>query len=61
MRCYGFDPFKYRPKAQSTVAALRAEAAAANVNVEITSMGRRKADGNMMADLLKSAAQGAKS
>ncbi len=61
MRCYGFDPFKYRPKELSTVAALRAEAAAANVNVEITSMGRRKADGNMMADLLKSAAQGAKS
>ena len=59
MRCYNFDPFKYRPKEKSTVAALRAEAA--DVDIEIKSMGRRKAEGNMMADLLKNAAQGAKS
>jgi hypothetical protein len=42
MRCYDFDPFKTRPREQCTVGALRAESA--DVDVEIKSMGRRKAD-----------------
>ncbi len=42
MKCYDFDPFSIRPREQCTVGALRAEAV--DVDVEIKSMGRRKAD-----------------
>jgi hypothetical protein len=42
MRAYGFDPFAHRSRELSTVRALRAEAA--DVDVEVKSMGRRKAE-----------------
>ena len=42
MRCYSFDPFSIRPREKATVGALRAEVA--GHDVEIKSMGRRKAD-----------------
>jgi predicted TIM-barrel fold metal-dependent hydrolase len=42
MRCYSFDPFSIRPRERCTVGALRAEAT--DVDIEIKSMGRRKAD-----------------
>jgi len=42
MRCYSFDPFAIRPREKCTVGALRAEAA--DVDVEVKSMGRRKAE-----------------
>jgi len=42
MRCYGFDPFSVRPRERCTVGALRAEAA--DVDIQVRSMGRRKAE-----------------
>jgi predicted TIM-barrel fold metal-dependent hydrolase len=47
MKCYGFDPFAIRPREKSTVRALRAEAS--DVDIEIKSMGRRKAEGGVEA------------
>jgi predicted TIM-barrel fold metal-dependent hydrolase len=42
MKAFSFDPFKHRSREQSTVAALRAEVP--DVDVEVKSMGRRKAE-----------------
>jgi predicted TIM-barrel fold metal-dependent hydrolase len=47
MKCYDFNPFSIRPREKSTVRALRAEAA--DVDIEIKSMGRRKAEGGVEA------------
>jgi predicted TIM-barrel fold metal-dependent hydrolase len=59
MRCFSFDPFAHRPKERATVRALRA--VAADVDVEIKSMGRRKAEsgGDLSAALLSQAGTGA--
>jgi len=57
MRCFNFDPFAHRPREQCTVGALRAEAA--DIDVSIKSMGRRKADATAMAKLLQAASKGA--
>jgi predicted TIM-barrel fold metal-dependent hydrolase len=42
LRCYSFDPFAHRPRERATVGALRAEAA--DVDISVQSMGRRKAE-----------------
>jgi predicted TIM-barrel fold metal-dependent hydrolase len=60
MRCFSFDPFAQRPKEQCTVRALRAEAR--DVDIEVKSMGRRKADadaGALAARLAAVASKGA--
>jgi hypothetical protein len=60
MRAFSFDPFAHRPREQCTVRALRAEAD--DVDVEIKSMGRRKAEadgGTLSARLAAVAAKGA--
>jgi predicted TIM-barrel fold metal-dependent hydrolase len=60
MRAFSFDPFRHRAKEQSTVRALRAEAA--DVDISIKSMGRRKADadgGALAAQLAAVASKGA--
>jgi predicted TIM-barrel fold metal-dependent hydrolase len=60
MRCFSFDPFKYRPKDRSTVRALRTEAS--DIDVSVKSMGRRKAEaedrGALQAALLNVASKG---
>lgn len=43
MKCYDFDPFSIRSRDECTVGALRAEAA--DVDIKVKSMGRRKAEG----------------
>ena len=60
MRAFSFDPFAHRPREQCTVRALCAEAD--DVDVEIKSMGRRKAEadgGTLSARLAAVAAKGA--
>ena len=60
MRAFSFDPFAHRPREQCTVRALLAEAD--DVDVEIKSMGRRKAEadgGTLSARLAAVAAKGA--
>jgi hypothetical protein len=60
MACFSFDPFAQRPKEQCTVRALRAEAS--DVDIEVKSMGRRKADadaGALAARLAAVASKGA--
>jgi hypothetical protein len=42
MRAFSFDPFKHRPRENSTVRALRAEAT--HVDISVKSMGRRKSE-----------------
>jgi hypothetical protein len=62
MRAFSFDPFAHRSKARSTARALRAEAA--DVDIQIKSMGRRKADadgGALAAQLAAVASKGAPS
>ena len=56
MRCFSFDPFSHRTPENSTVRALRAEAA--DVDVSIKTMGRRKADAGAMKLLLDAASKG---
>jgi predicted TIM-barrel fold metal-dependent hydrolase len=60
MACFSFEPFAHRPKEQCTVRALRSEAR--DVDIEIKSMGRRKADadaGALAARLAAVASKGA--
>jgi hypothetical protein len=56
MRHFRFDPFAVRPRAESTVGALRAQAAGAGVDTELRSYSERRAAGPKMTkatDLLK--------
>jgi hypothetical protein len=60
MRCFGFDPFAHRSQERCTARALRAEAA--DVDIAVKSMGRRKADadaGVLAARLAAVASKGA--
>jgi predicted TIM-barrel fold metal-dependent hydrolase len=60
MAAFSFDPFAHRAKKNATVAALRAEAA--DVDISVKSMGRRKADaagGSLSAALAAVASRGA--
>jgi predicted TIM-barrel fold metal-dependent hydrolase len=60
MRAFSFDPFKHRPRDRSTVRALRSEAA--DIDISVKSMGRRKAEasdrGALQAALLNVASKG---
>jgi predicted TIM-barrel fold metal-dependent hydrolase len=60
MRCFNWDPFAHRPRDKATAAALRSEAA--DVDVSIKSMGRRKAEAgaDLSAQLAAQASKGAK-
>jgi predicted TIM-barrel fold metal-dependent hydrolase len=60
MRAFSFDPFALRPKDRCTVGALRADAA--DVDIAVKSMGRRKAEadgGALAAQLAAVASKGA--
>jgi predicted TIM-barrel fold metal-dependent hydrolase len=53
MRLFRFDPFAHRPRERCTVGALRAEAAAAGVDVSERSAGRRSEHKTGAMDLLR--------
>ncbi len=57
MRWYSFDPFVHRPRAQSTVAALRAEAVGHDISVRSYDKGRfvRSGAGTDLAQLAANA------
>jgi hypothetical protein len=60
MRCFSFDPFAHRPRERCTARALRSEAA--DVDIAVKSMGRRKTDadgGALAARLAAVASKGA--
>ena len=55
IRLFGYDPFAHRPRERSTVAALRADAAAAGVDTAIRAVGRREPQQTKATDLIATA------